>query len=43
MLFLFRSNSNLAFAMSIANDFMNIDFEGAADVDIGNLEDDLVR
>ena len=27
--------------MSIANDFMNIDFDGAADVDIGNLDDDL--
>jgi hypothetical protein len=27
--------------MSIANDFMNIDFDSAADVDIGNLDDDL--
>ena len=27
--------------MSIANDFMNIDFDSAADVDIGSLDDDL--
>jgi hypothetical protein len=32
----------LEFAMSIANDFMNIDFsDAAADVDIGNFDDEL--
>lgn len=35
------STSSLEFAMSIANDFMNIDFSGAADVDIGSLDDEL--
>ena len=36
-----RSDSGLDFALSIANDIMDIDFEGAADVDIGSLDDDL--
>jgi hypothetical protein len=27
--------------MAIANDIMNIDFEGAADIDIGEIDDDL--
>ena len=36
-----RSDSGLDFALSIANDIMDIDFESAADVDIGSLDDDL--
>ncbi len=37
-----RSSHSLEYAMSIANDFMNIDFsDAAADVDIGNFDDEL--